>query len=769
MRTATLLVGIGMMELVCATQSSAQTTNRWINPSSDVWETAANWSLGIPAINNGAVLITNANTKAVTVDSSAHLSNLSVSNIYVSAPAGSVNTLQLVDMRKTLQAVDTMTIDPGGALLITNSTLTVGLDGLMCDGTMTLLSDGLMDLTGSFMTIGNYSNGMMFIRGGTLQIDYLGIGEGNLGTLTVSSGTLTMLAQLYVGDYYSTGTVWVTGGTVVLTNDDTFVGTYGGFGRVISSNVTINTSDVFVGEDGEAALTIVGGTLNISAGGFGALIIGQFDGGTGTTWVTGGAQLLVPNDLTTVGDDGVGQMVVSNGTALVNDLTVGNFGAGTLSIAGGTVNIATGQLSQLTIANGFGSTGVVQTTSGQLLAMQVSTIIGNSGAGQMIVNGGTVSSRDVWIGTSFGSSGTLTVAGGTNTLSSFLWIGVTNNARGAVWVTGGQLSVLNDATIIGSNGIGQATLSNGTTRLRDVIVASGPRAQGTLTAAGGLNILSSALTIGQAATATGSVWVTGGQLIVTDGPTLIGSNGVGRVMLSNGTVRVREMTLGNKPGSAGTLTLAGGTLSASSNLVIGDCGLGVVGVVVMTGGNLYVTNANRTAVLDVRDGSFIMSGGSLVADKLVITNTCARFTKLGGTLSASITNLAANLSAVGDGIPNGWKQQYGLDPFDPTLASKDSDADGFTNLQEYLAGTDPTNSASAFRITTVTKLANNIRVTWTMGPGKTNALQRTTSLVGGYSDIFIVTNTVGTVTNYLDVGAVTNDFPARYYRVRLLQ
>lgn len=44
----------------------------------------------------------------------------------------------------------------------------------------------------------------------------------------------------------------------------------------------------------------------------------------------------------------------------------------------------------------------------------------------------------------------------------------------------------------------------------------------------------------------------------------------------------------------------------------------------------------------------------------------------------------------GDGMPNGWEVQYGLDPFDPSDAFGDLDGDGFTNLQEYLAGTDPT-------------------------------------------------------------------------------
>jgi hypothetical protein len=43
---------------------------------------------------------------------------------------------------------------------------------------------------------------------------------------------------------------------------------------------------------------------------------------------------------------------------------------------------------------------------------------------------------------------------------------------------------------------------------------------------------------------------------------------------------------------------------------------------------------------------------------------------------------------------------------------------------------------------------------------------------GGYdtnafADIFIVTNTIGNVTNYLDVGGATNT-PVRFYRVRLV-
>jgi hypothetical protein len=136
--------------------------------------------------------------------------------------------------------------------------------------------------------------------------------------------------------------------------------------------------------------------------------------------------------------------------------------------------------------------------------------------------------------------------------------------------------------------------------------------------------------------------------------------------------------------------------------------------------------------------------------------------------------LDPNKSQVGDGIPNGWKQQYGFNPFDPTVAAADPDGDGFSNLQEYREGTDPNDSNSfPFRITAIARENDDLRLTWLTGLGKTNALQRTTGDASGsystnnFAAIFSVTNTTGTITNYTDLGAATNS-PARYYRVRLV-
>jgi hypothetical protein len=44
----------------------------------------------------------------------------------------------------------------------------------------------------------------------------------------------------------------------------------------------------------------------------------------------------------------------------------------------------------------------------------------------------------------------------------------------------------------------------------------------------------------------------------------------------------------------------------------------------------------------------------------------------------------------GDGIPDDWEQRYGLNPHDPTDATADCNGDGYTNIEKYLNGLDPT-------------------------------------------------------------------------------
>jgi hypothetical protein len=43
----------------------------------------------------------------------------------------------------------------------------------------------------------------------------------------------------------------------------------------------------------------------------------------------------------------------------------------------------------------------------------------------------------------------------------------------------------------------------------------------------------------------------------------------------------------------------------------------------------------------------------------------------------------------GDGMPDEWEKKHNLDPNDPSDGAKDADKDGYTNVEEYLNGTDP--------------------------------------------------------------------------------
>ena len=115
-------------------------------------------------------------------------------------------------------------------------------------------------------------------------------------------------------------------------------------------------------------------------------------------------------------------------------------------------------------------------------------------------------------------------------------------------------------------------------------------------------------------------------------------------------------------------------------------------------------------------------------------------------------------------ISYAWLLQYGL-ATDGTADFSDPDQDGANNYQEWRAGTNPTNAASALLLAKPAASGTNIVVTWQSVINHGYYLQRSTNLDVSPAFQPLATNLVGKAgtTSYTDTAA-TNAGPY-YYRV----
>ncbi len=160
------------------------------------------------------------------------------------------------------------------------------------------------------------------------------------------------------------------------------------------------------------------------------------------------------------------------------------------------------------------------------------------------------------------------------------------------------------------------------------------------------------------------------------------------------------------------------------------------------------------------------------------------FIETGDWSPATTYTVVISTNSVGDGIPYWWRQQYfgdGASTNSVSCAACDPDGDGMNNMQEYLTGTVPTNSASAFRIISISIHGTNTVITWRTAGGKTNVVQggagdldnNSTSysnLFYDMSDPIVILGSGDVVTNFLDDGSWWGEYsngPVHYYRIRL--
>jgi hypothetical protein len=116
-----------------------------------------------------------------------------------------------------------------------------------------------------------------------------------------------------------------------------------------------------------------------------------------------------------------------------------------------------------------------------------------------------------------------------------------------------------------------------------------------------------------------------------------------------------------------------------------------------------------------------------------------------------------------DGMPDWWECHYfgNLSAANGSRTS-DQDGDGFCDLYEYLAGTNPTNAASVLKVSSIEEQEAGMVISWQSVTGKLYAVQRATNMVNGLTER-LASNIVANPP--LNTYTATLDRVTRFYRV----
>jgi subtilisin family serine protease len=208
---------------------------------------------------------------------------------------------------------------------------------------------------------------------------------------------------------------------------------------------------------------------------------------------------------------------------------------------------------------------------------------------------------------------------------------------------------------------------------------------------------------------------------------------------------------------------------------------------IINGGGKGVCWESRTGatwIEVVPPSGFIPAGGSMTATVQFNCDTRRLFagshqttvvftniTNGAGTTSRAVSllvqpGLDPNGDADCDGIPNQWEIDNGFDPFNPADALEDEDGDGFTNLEEYLCGTDPNDPNDFCPSLSMRVSGNDVVLNWN---SKTNRKYQVQYFMNSVPPVWtnLGSQLLGTggLMQLMDPGAVTNN-SGRAYRLK---
>ncbi len=393
-----------------------------------------------------------------------------------------------------------------------------------------------------------------------------------------------------------------------------------GAATVSGVNASLNVNNVLTVGNGSNAV----GTLAISNQGSVSVSDSVFIGvgsqnASNAISVNGNNSVLaLGNDVLVVGASGSGKLLVSNGGEVVNTLSSMTLGQGTGSF---------GQVSISGAGSHFSSTGTN------------TMIVGADGVGELSITGGGLADiARVRLGDSASGTGSLNVSG----TGSFL------NLHGA------------SENIVGVNGSGTATVSNGGVMNSNAGLVMGSNCIGTLSVTSGGQVYSTSGRIGSLNAANGSdATIDGnGSLWSMTGSVDLGWNQYATLNISNGgAITSNGGRLGVASGGEGLAQLSGSgtmwnTAAGSSTFVIGQAGSGTINV---SSGAAMASNTVLLASQSSGNGSVWVNGAGstwTVNDALFLGDVGAGMVSVtgGGQLTMgnnSVMNIGAGTSSSG--------------------------------------------------------------------------------------------------------------------------
>ena len=117
-----------------------------------------------------------------------------------------------------------------------------------------------------------------------------------------------------------------------------------------------------------------------------------------------------------------------------------------------------------------------------------------------------------------------------------------------------------------------------------------------------------------------------------------------------------------------------------------------------------------------------------------------------------------------DGMADVWEVAHGFSTNNAADASMDADGDRMTNLQEFIAGTNPTHAQSYLRVEQP-RPGPSVTLSFQAVSNRSYTVQFTDALqAGGWATL---TNVAARVTNHVEQVTDLNPGPGRFYRLRI--